>query len=131
MTTASDVYALGVLLYEMVTGQRPYEIEGLPLDQVLAVVLDTTPPKPSTTGRRRYAALSSSSAEAPSLPYDRRRLRGDLDAIVLKALAKEPERRYASAGELLKRICVSLVSRSTSAVREAAAARAAVIWWSW
>jgi serine/threonine protein kinase len=98
VTTASDVYALGVLLYEMVTGQRPYEIEGLPLDEVLAVVLDTTPPKPSTTGRRRYTAISS--AEAPSLPYDRRRLRGDLDAIVLKALAKEPERRYASAGEL-------------------------------
>jgi non-specific serine/threonine protein kinase/serine/threonine-protein kinase len=90
VTTACDVYALGVLLYELITGQRPYETSGQPFDRLLELVVHTMPARPSATG---------GAADDP-LPYERRRLRGDLDAIVLKALAKEPERRYASAEEL-------------------------------
>jgi tetratricopeptide (TPR) repeat protein len=90
VTTACDVYALGVLLYELITGQRPYDTFGQPLDRVLELVVHTMPARPSATG---------GSSDVP-LPYERRRLRGDLDAIVLKALEKEPERRYASAEEL-------------------------------
>ena len=86
VTTASDVYTLGILLYEILAGTRPYETSGRPLDHVMQVVVHTEPPRPS--------------AAKAELPYDRRRLRGDLDAIVLKAMAKEPERRYASAAEL-------------------------------
>jgi eukaryotic-like serine/threonine-protein kinase len=88
VTTASDVYTLGILLYEILAGARPYETAGRPLDDVMRLVVDTAPTRPSA------------SADVKELPYDRRRLRGDLDAIVLKAMAKERERRYASAAEL-------------------------------
>jgi tetratricopeptide (TPR) repeat protein len=79
VTTAADVYALGIVLYELVTGVRPYETTGLTLDRVLDVVVHTEPPRPSTV--------------APAL-------RGDIDAIVIKAMNKEAAERYDSAGEL-------------------------------
>ena len=91
LTTSSDVYALGVLLYELVAGVRPYETEGKSLDEVVRIVVDADPQKPSS----RTDVL-----ERP-LPYDRRRaLKGDVDAIVLRAIAKQPEDRYGSAEEL-------------------------------
>ena len=87
-TTACDVYALGVLLYELLSGVRPYDVSSAPLDVVLATVGEREPRRPSA-------------AAAPGqIPYDGRSLRGDLDAIVLKAMDKEPSRRYASALEL-------------------------------
>ncbi|WP_143537756.1 serine/threonine-protein kinase [Rubrivirga marina] len=82
VTTATDVYALGVVLYELLTGSRPYDVGGLPLSEAARVVAETQPVRPS---------------QAASRTTDPRRLRGDLDTVVLKALAKEPERRYASA----------------------------------
>jgi eukaryotic-like serine/threonine-protein kinase len=90
VTTASDVYALGVLLYELVTGSRPYETTGQPLDRVIDLVVRTEPARPSQATPRPDAALR----------WEPKRLRGDLDAIVLKAMAKEPEARYASAEQL-------------------------------
>jgi non-specific serine/threonine protein kinase/serine/threonine-protein kinase len=87
VTTACDVYALGVLLYELLAGVRPYETAGLPLEEVLATVLERDPPR-------------ASAAASAQLPYPPRRLAGDLDAIILKAMSKEPERRYGSAQEL-------------------------------
>jgi eukaryotic-like serine/threonine-protein kinase len=93
VTTASDVYALGVLTYEVVTGVRPYDTSGKTLDQVLEMVLETEPSRPSAA--REPAAPSG---DAPA--YSRARLKGDLDAVVLKAMSKEADRRYGSAGEL-------------------------------
>jgi non-specific serine/threonine protein kinase/serine/threonine-protein kinase len=90
ITTASDIYALGVLLYELVAGVRPYETTGKTLDEILMAVVVDDPPRPS-------AARDDQGAR---LPYDRRALKGDLDAIVSKAMSKEPSRRYASAREL-------------------------------
>ena len=90
VTTSSDVYALGVVLYEIVAGVRPYETQGLPLERVIEVVLHEQPPRPS---QARDDAASA-------LPYGKAHLRGDIDAIVLKAMSKEPGERYASASEL-------------------------------
>jgi non-specific serine/threonine protein kinase/serine/threonine-protein kinase len=90
VTSSSDVYALGVLLYEMVSGRRPYETEDKPLDEVIRIVVHEDPPRPS--------AVTASHA---TLPYEpSRALRGDLDAIVRRAMAKAPEERYGSAEEL-------------------------------
>ncbi|NNF57960.1 MAG: tetratricopeptide repeat protein [Rhodothermaceae bacterium] len=81
ITTATDVYGLGVVLYELLAEQRPYDLTDKTATEVEQIVCEADPPRPSAvTGQPR--------------------LRGDLDTIVLKALAKEPERRYASAEAL-------------------------------
>jgi len=85
VTTLSDVYSLGVLLYELLSGQRPYDIRELTPTGIERVVCGQIPERPSTR------------AGSPTIA---RRLRGDLDTIVLKAIAKEPERRYRSAQDL-------------------------------
>jgi tetratricopeptide (TPR) repeat protein/predicted Ser/Thr protein kinase len=74
VSTATDVYGLGVLLYKLLAGRRPFSPEnGFSFEKA---VLETEPPKPSSFGGRELA--------------------GDLDTIILKALRKEPDRRYSS-----------------------------------
>ena len=84
VTTATDVYALGVLAYEVLTGRRPYETAGLSPAEFERVVAEADPPAPS--------------ARAPTDVA--RALRGDLDTVVMKALAKGPSRRYPTAAAL-------------------------------
>ena len=95
VTTASDVYSLGVLLYELLTGLDPYGVAGGRSDEIARAVCEREPDKPSTAVRRR--AVEPEAAESRRL---RRRLAGDLDSIVLKAMRKEPDQRYASAEQL-------------------------------
>ncbi|MGE0556518.1 MAG: protein kinase, partial [Gemmatimonadales bacterium] len=84
-TTATDVYSLGVLLYQLLTGRHPF-------------------PGRRTTGSRLRPGAIEVTADRPSAVVDdpdrRRRLAGDLDTIALKALRREPERRYQSARAL-------------------------------
>jgi eukaryotic-like serine/threonine-protein kinase len=126
VTTASDVYTLGILLYEILTGTRPYETAGRPLDDVMRLVIDTEPVRPSVprapaANAAGHPDRAGAGAEHDTLPYDRRRLRGDLDAIVLKAMAKERERRYASAAEFADDIARYLGDKPVLACEPSAA----------
>jgi serine/threonine-protein kinase len=96
ITTATDVYQLGVLAYELLTYERPFDVSGKPLTEVERIIVETTPARPSTA-LQSYMDEAGTEAARPTEPKAWRRLRGDLDTIVMKALRKEPERRYSSA----------------------------------
>lgn len=101
ITTATDVYALGVLLYEILAGERPYRLQGRRPSEIERIVCIEDPAPPSTTAVRTGAERATDTTWVDSHARQwRSHLRGDLDTICLKALRKEPELRYASAQDL-------------------------------
>jgi len=115
ITTASDVYSLGVLLYLLLTGHRPHGSESSTAEEISRAVCDTEPSRPSLAALRGSDAEARAAARSATPRGLRRKLSGDLDAIVLKALRKEPERRFASVEGLAADLRRHLEGRPVSA----------------
>ena len=120
ITTTSDVYSLGVLLYELLTGQKPYRLTTSTPEEISRAVVDQAPERPSTAARA--AALEP--AEKTGSRSWATTLRGDVDNIVLMALRKEPTRRYASVAQFADDIGRYLEGRTVLAHKDTLAYRA-------
>jgi eukaryotic-like serine/threonine-protein kinase len=96
ITTASDTYVLGVVLYELLCDCKPFALKGNRLGDLEHAICEETPPAPSVVVQAREDAAGIARQRGTSPARLRRELAGDLDNIVLMAMRKEPERRYSS-----------------------------------
>jgi tetratricopeptide (TPR) repeat protein len=124
--TRTDVYALGIILYELLAGEPPLNLSKITLDEFLRRLREDDAPKPSTKVRTRDTATSTElarkrHAEPLSLASE---LRGDLDSIVLKALEKDRSRRYGSPSDFAADIGRCLRHEAVLAVPPSAVYRA-------
>lgn len=121
VTTTSDVYGLGVLLYELLTGRRPYQITDRLRHEFARIIAEEEPTRPSTVLTTVSGNTDAITAEAISTARStqterlRRRLQGDLDNIILMALRKDPQRRYPTAAALAEDLERHLDGRPVSA----------------
>jgi len=114
ITTASDIYSLGVILYELLTECRPYQTKSRRPDEVARAVTEQEPLRPSTVDRSQRSEIRREKS-----------LRGDLDNIILMALRKEPQRRYSSVAQFAEDIRRHLEGRPVIARKDTVGYRAA------
>lgn len=130
ITTATDIYSLGVVLYKLFSGHLPYRLDGSSAFELTRAICETEPGKPSSSTGSAVKAVLPGNVTLTATPEWvagcrnttpdklRRLLSGDLDQIVLKTLRKEPERRYASALDLSEDLRAYSQGLPVSAQRE-------------
>src|SRR6266436_4701565 len=125
ITTSSDVYVLGVLLYKLLAGTGPFVIPSMRLTDIERAICEKDPPPSHTVITAGSDTLSVAEARNTTASRLRRTLRGDLDNIVLMAMRKEPERRYGSSQQMASDIQRHLEGKPVIARRDTLSYRSA------
>lgn len=130
ITPASDIYVLGILLYQLLSGCRPFALQGASAAEIERVICEQTLRPPSAAVDQSADVVRRRAAAKRGLPADAlsQRLRGNLDAIVLAAMRRAPEERYATAVLLGKDIERHLYGAPIAAAARGGARRGLRVW---
>lgn len=122
ITTATDIYSLGVVLYQLLTGDSPYPRSTQAQHEIARAICEFEPPRPSSvvlkSRKARVPGPQPAGTYKESPAKLRRLLRGDLDTIILRSMHKDPQRRYASAERFSEDIKRHLEGRPVTARRD-------------